>query len=360
MILFVSSQCHMLLFSASSALSTVYWLLCFLFLLCFLCHCNQLLFHCCSLTFLWCLFFLQGSDFKELRRHVFGNAVERFTVKQLLKKVFPARCDCPGVVISSAGDDEEGLSENEEQRSTRKPRCHGHNIELKIGPLVHDLDATEETIATLLAYLHLYEDSSTSVGEGHRWWLQLLPNRVSDDEKFFCFRTPGDLTDDDRDHASSMLLAAAGQHQNSHLHRLCALQDSLSKSVLPNHIVCKRGLEDDSAAVKGTLMKKEVLLREAIAAYFDDELTSDSVAAEVDIPSDDIAGVVHQDVRRLLRTHHDINWTARAITRLFQGISSPQFPSDVWFRNRMIWRRHADLDYRFIYRVAREEILHHR
>ena len=429
---------------------------------------------------------VQGSDFNELRRHVFSNAVERYTVKQLLQRVFPRKCNCAGLnqqqthtvhvpqehstviqddrvkaseaasqdtkqdetntdasacdTLSSIrsenteaadsgqlpdaarckdgqGDGQEmtdggvveaseaGLhsSENalqcgagditsekcdsppdhspvrnqpepvvepepdsdcqlDHSTAHRQPevRCFGHNIELKVEPLTHQLDATEETVATLLAYLHLYDDGSGANGNKQRWWLQLLPNKSVDDTKFFCFRTPGDLSDEDRDNATAMLLAAAGDHQAAHLYRLCALQDALSRSVLPHHFVCKRGVDHDDAKVKAPLSKKEILLREAIAEYFDDNLVSDSCAGEVDVPSDNIAGVVHQDVRRLLRTHLDVSWTARAIARLFQGIGSPQFPSDVWFRNRTVWRRHADLDYRFVYRVAREELISYR
>ena len=301
---------------------------------------------------------------------MFANAVERYTVKHLLQSVFPSSCDCPSVVGSTTGNGgataaaDVSLASDDEDTSSSSvaaARCHGHVVELKIDPLVLDLDATEETISTLLAYLHLYEDGSVSGAERkHRWWLQLLPNKSVNDERFFCFRTPGDLAAEDRDHACDMLLAASGQHQRAHLHRLCALQDALSRSVLPPHMICKRGINDDEAKVKVPIMRKEMLLREAVMDYFDDNLISDNVAADVDLPSDDIASVVHQDVRRVLRTHNDIKWTARSITRLFQGISSPRFPSDVWFRNRMIWRRHADLDYRFIYRVAREEIIRHR
>jgi len=65
---------------------------------------------------------------------------------------------------------------------------------------------------------------------------------------------------------------------------------------------------------------------------------------------------IRQDIRKLLQNHTDIEFSSRAIARLFQGISSPCFPAEDWCRNRSVWRRHLDVDFHFLCQVAAQEI----
>lgn len=74
-----------------------------------------------------------------------------------------------------------------------------------------------------------------------------------------------------------------------------------------------------------------------------------------DLETDRLEELRHS-IRRLIDSNRDITFTSRSIAKIFQGISSPCFPADVWYRNRDFWRRYLDVDFHTICRVAAEEL----
>ncbi|KAI8501981.1 ATP-dependent DNA helicase Q4 [Branchiostoma belcheri] len=145
-----------------------------------------------------------GSDLCELRRHTYGNSVDRTTVKKLLRKVFP-RCRCreklrqereqergaqesnfedDGIdytMLSEDGNNTTQVSSNPDSDqnatsavsshptvgSSEAPlpcSCPGHVVAVPIEAAVQALDMTEEGIATLLCYLELHP----------RKWIEVL------------------------------------------------------------------------------------------------------------------------------------------------------------------------------------------
>ena len=54
---------------------------------------------------------------------------------------------------------------------------------------------------------------------------------------------------------------------------------------------------------------------------------------------------VSRDVRSLINVNSDVDFTGRAIARIFHGIDSPCFPAIVWGRNRRYWRKYLDVDF---------------
>ncbi|XP_038615914.1 ATP-dependent DNA helicase Q4 [Tachyglossus aculeatus] len=161
-----------------------------------------------------CHLFLQpqGGDLNELRRHIYADTVDYFTIKKLIQKVFP-RCTCPQLLkqkkqealdaevtdgellaglealdpaqekLALPGD--KGAEEEETENlssggkgletADRKPEasglggirrvCPGHERAFSVQLSVEDLDMREEAIETLLCYLELHP----------RRWLELLP-----------------------------------------------------------------------------------------------------------------------------------------------------------------------------------------
>eukprot|EP00058_Branchiostoma_floridae_P014375 XP_002599863.1 hypothetical protein BRAFLDRAFT_127645 [Branchiostoma floridae] len=146
-----------------------------------------------------------GSDLCELRRHTYGNSVDRTTVKKLLRKVFP-RCRCREKLrqqrereraaqvqepefeedgidyamlsedantpaqVSTGHNDQNTASvvcNHETADSSEAPlpcSCPGHVVAVPVEAAVQALDMTEEGIATLLCYLELHQ----------RKWIEVL------------------------------------------------------------------------------------------------------------------------------------------------------------------------------------------
>ncbi|KAM4044045.1 LOW QUALITY PROTEIN: ATP-dependent DNA helicase Q4 [Anomaloglossus baeobatrachus] len=130
----------------------------------------------------------ESQDLDELRRHVYSDSMDYYTVKKLVKKVFPT-CRCrelqnQRVALNKGSevDDSEMLElleqcEGEDEKENAAPAgkerierlCHGHERAIPIEETVQALDVREESIETLLCYLELHE----------RCWLDLLHPTLS-------------------------------------------------------------------------------------------------------------------------------------------------------------------------------------
>eukprot|EP00062_Callorhinchus_milii_P010249 gi/632954930/ref/XP_007893222.1/ PREDICTED: ATP-dependent DNA helicase Q4 isoform X1 [Callorhinchus milii] len=118
----------------------------------------------------------EGGDMNELRRHIYADTVDYFTVKKLVQNAFPP-CKCREIhqkqqdLISSGhvGDDEmmhipdpseEQLPEKPEpveEFNALSPRvCQTHARAMPIQSTIETLDIREEGIETLLCYLELH------------------------------------------------------------------------------------------------------------------------------------------------------------------------------------------------------------
>ena len=45
------------------------------------------------------------------------------------------------------------------------------------------------------------------------------------------------------------------------------------------------------------------------------------------------------------------------MARIFHGIQSPNFPAKQWGRVFRFWRKHLDVDFNFLVKIATEEIV---
>ncbi|XP_042319225.1 ATP-dependent DNA helicase Q4 isoform X2 [Sceloporus undulatus] len=111
----------------------------------------------------------EGEDLHELRKHIYADTVDFFTVKRLVQKVFP-RCKCrelhqkqQELSKSDEVEDAEMLAVSEEA-GEEKPHqdkgqlrvCYRHERAIPIQQTVEALDFREEGIETLLCYLELH------------------------------------------------------------------------------------------------------------------------------------------------------------------------------------------------------------
>lgn len=126
----------------------------------------------------------ENKDLSELRRHTFGNSVDRSALKKLVSMVFsPCRCS---EICRKSGDVRSELTANKpmltetdctvekldgdkgfpEAQQNPPPFCRGHERALSIESTVKTLDIKEEGVATLLCYLELHYPN----------WLELFTN----------------------------------------------------------------------------------------------------------------------------------------------------------------------------------------
>uniref|UniRef100_A0AAQ5ZV66 DNA 3'-5' helicase n=1 Tax=Amphiprion ocellaris TaxID=80972 RepID=A0AAQ5ZV66_AMPOC len=111
----------------------------------------------------------EGVDLHELRRHIYADTVDYYTVKRLIQKVFPA-CKCKQIhqkqqelfkvtpplgVCSLHAVPSRGL-DSPLSDWPRERVCHTHERAIPIQETVEALDITEEGVETLLCYLELH------------------------------------------------------------------------------------------------------------------------------------------------------------------------------------------------------------
>lgn len=65
---------------------------------------------------------------------------------------------------------------------------------------------------------------------------------------------------------------------------------------------------------------------------------------------------VAKDIRSLIFSYRDTNFTGRSIARIFHGIQSPNYPALIWSRSRF-WKIHINKDFNTISQLASREIL---
>ena len=126
----------------------------------------------------------QGSDLTELRRHAYSSTVDPYTIKQLIRKVFP-KCQCRDIKQASIP---ESKPESNPPASNSAPLplnstsrwCAGHEVAIPIESTVRQLDVKEECLSTLLCYLELQH------------WLEVM-NSVCDSCTLKCYGGPRQL-----------------------------------------------------------------------------------------------------------------------------------------------------------------------
>ncbi|CAN2387820.1 DNA replication and checkpoint protein [Pristimantis euphronides] len=130
----------------------------------------------------------ESQDLDELRRHVYADSMDYYTIKKLVQRVFPP-CKCSELQSKREAlsrdyevDDSEMIDileqcEGGEGKENSLPAtklvvervCHRHERALPVEETVQALDVREESIETLLCYLELHE----------RRWLELLHPTLS-------------------------------------------------------------------------------------------------------------------------------------------------------------------------------------
>lgn len=102
-----------------------------------------------------------------MRRHIYANSIDRFTIRKLLHKIFiPCACkksnDSTTTTTAVESDLEavHKLDWNDEFDSKNEPQaktCPRHEVGFSVDETISELDLPEENIATILCYLELHD-----------------------------------------------------------------------------------------------------------------------------------------------------------------------------------------------------------
>lgn len=352
------------------------------------------------------LFIDPGNDVDkwELRRHIFSNGVDRRTIRLLLQKIFvPCSCvaknarenglRCPGHEVAIPIDETvQALDITEETISTllcylelhpkrfitvlssayctARVSSYGGVKDLKFAAqsspplamaIAQDMKKGKnhensgfiefpviDVAATIgwdsgIVKNHLKNLEWTTVdGKSKRSSISVRYSTLG-----LRVRTPGDLTEEELDAALNALVERTSSQETMGLKQIEAIHTAVQKYSVPT---IKKCLQLDEE-----IQKKSEDLKEIIRSYF----KSDSSLEHFDvIPKTKLANEteVINDIRVLISSYRDTNFSARAIARIFHGIQSPNYPAVTWGRCRF-WRSHLNCDFNSICQLAVQEIL---
>ncbi|XP_035226422.1 ATP-dependent DNA helicase Q4-like isoform X2 [Stegodyphus dumicola] len=357
----------------------------------------------------------EGNDLFEQQRHIYSNSTDRNVIRKLLRKVFvPCKCHslneelnrnsgheheerakkaCPKHEIAfSMNDTVQELDMKEENISTLlcylelhpkhwieilpptyatcTVRCYGgpkqmHSLALK-NPAIATAFALDKQSGKNWDKTSQYQFSVVKVASFMGWNAASLKRELKhlewNDQKHktgvlvefsglaFHIRAPGNLTEEELDSILDFLYQKVTYREKREMHNLKSLFSLFEKYSVPHYWACCEDPNDEHS--KG--------IKETINKYFESNQTNEELEC-VDMNSEEmIPEVEMSDVRAQIRdiicTNNDQNFTGRAIARIFHGISSPCFPSEVWGKVRKFWRCLLRVNFNTILKAANEEL----
>ncbi|XP_063974668.1 ATP-dependent DNA helicase Q4 [Diachasmimorpha longicaudata] len=337
----------------------------------------------------------------ELRRHVHQDGVDRHTIRKLLQKVFiPCSCPqsksknrCPGHEVAIPIDETvAALDITEEMISTLLCYLELHPkkfitvlssvyISAKVssysGPKA--LKAAAQSSPPLAMAIALdakrgisHENSTViefpvvDVAAAIGWDSGVVKSHLKNLEwitvegkskrsvisvKYETLglrvRAPGDLDDAELDEALEALFGRAQSQEKSSLHQLETIYEAL------DGISCRSIRE--CVELNDEILKKSESLKVKIREYFQSSEPIEIVEKSEGKPIANESLIV-SDVRSLISSYRDNNFTGRAVARIFHGIQSPNYLALNWSRCRF-WRAHLQTDFNVIVQIATREIL---
>lgn len=351
-----------------------------------------------------CHLFLDPADKTELRRHIYGNSIDRHVIRKLLQKVF-VPCVCG-----------------------KERTCPGHEVAFAVDSTVQLLDIPEENISTLLCYLELDAqhkiqvlskgytmckvlsyagpgqlkqaakncaplamaialdlkrgvrhdtstfiefpviDTASSIGWDSgvvKYQLKKLewtdiPGQKSQRSKItvsyfdlgFRIRAPGNLTDEQLDGALEYISERVTTQEKTEVIQLHNVFSGLFAVAHESYHPVK---------AKDLDLERTERLKQTIREYFQNECFENDKYARI-VEEDNRERTqgqmdeISSDVYTLISRYPENNFTGRAIARIFHGIASPNYPPVIWGRCKF-WRAHLGTDFKAIIQCANSIII---
>ena len=332
----------------------------------------------------YCHVFLEeeDTDFCELRKHAFANGMDKQSLMAYVNAVFPT-CKCEFSRGSRVG-------------------CPGHTVGLSIEKSVTDFDLLEGSLGTMLCYCeekgwieltrqqydtcHIkcygrerqlrklaekmpviaagiaLQDSSEAVKKG---WVSVKMSEVSRRmgwEYATLKRELGSLSYNDRGtggkQGSSVIVEMTDlaymlqmyhREDNSVEEVASFLETKIQTTELFS--LTKLNIFSDilTSAASG---RDETLFRERLRKYFEEDTDT---TPPPNLTDTSIIPRLRQEVSSFISTHFNSKLTGRAVARIFQGISSPNYPAYMW-GSTQYWRSYMKADFHLIRKMAEKEL----
>ncbi|XP_049296435.1 uncharacterized protein LOC125770626 [Anopheles funestus] len=162
----------------------------------------------------------------------------------------------------------------------------------------------------------------------------------------FRIRAPGDLTDEELDHALDGLYERVTRQERTQLAQLQYISEALSS-------VCFNSIGPVSRADCPTGPSDK--LKTVVRSYFTTDISKETIEILPE-PDDTTDEQLIADIRTTICRYPENNFTGRAIARLFHGVQSPNYPALMWSRSNF-WRSYTKTDFNRIVRLANAEIV---
>jgi ATP-dependent DNA helicase Q4 len=357
-----------------------------------------------------------GNDVSELKRHIYSNSMDRFTIRKLLNSIFKSASDEQGPANQSGGeyrevalpvaDTVELLDLPEENISTLlcylegsspsphhqrpylrlanpvyarcKVQCYGGPLQLravacKCPPLAAAIALQRQSgAADALATASSVEFPVVEVSARMGWNSSVVKKELKNlewrstpagwrksgvlvefSELAFHFEALVGLAEAQLDALLEELLRRAKHQELAEL-------SNLNRLFIAFSLVAYKSLGEETAEQNA---ERSARLKAFIADYFvepdapvldETALNNGGTGALTAEAEERVRG----DVRSFVSTHQEqAVWTGRAVARIFHGIASPNYPAQVWGRVRRFWRAHLSVDFNLLVRLASEEVL---
>lgn len=175
--------------------------------------------------------------------------------------------------------------------------------------------------------------------------------------------SPGNLTWEEKEEVIGWLSGKVSNQEKrdlEKLHLLHAVLRSVSTELQEGGVTRSCDAQDMSIS-----SSHDHLLKDSIQQYFSPEglSTSDlvrhgiAISRNISEVSEEEDNLIGHDVATLVSRFSEQQFTGRAITRIFHGISSPCYPALVWGVQRGFWRKYLHVDFPTLCQVTTKKLL---
>jgi len=185
--------------------------------------------------------------------------------------------------------------------------------------------------------------------------------RVKFDGNSFHLKTVGDLDEGELDEINSFLFDFMKLYETVERSKLVRVFNTLKRhSITVDKMKDRTVRLDLSSRLKvalneyfnPSLRKQDVV----VESYLSDQITDANLGETTCELTEFKENNIRKNARAFISAHGK-NYSPRIIARIFQGISTPSYPAEVWGLNKRWWRIHLDVDFIKLTSIIQEELL---
>ncbi|XP_054981821.1 ATP-dependent DNA helicase Q4 isoform X8 [Sorex araneus] len=167
----------------------------------------------------------------------------------------------------------------------------------------------------------------------------------------FCLRSRGDLSPEETDDICSFLCGRVQAREQEALSRLRRTFQTFHSVAFPSCGPCMEQPDQERSS----------RLKALLSCYFEEEVPGVSEEEQGPEPGQVLLGdwedQVCRDIRHLLSSWPEQQFSGRAVARILHGIGSPCYPAQVYGQDRRFWRKYLHLNFHVLMQLATKEVL---